>query len=235
VIRISVVLLTYNEEALIQKRIKNIESLVGIDKAEVIVSDGMSTDSTVDMIPDNFRVVTSKASKSNQMNSAAAVAANDILWFVHADMDLPRNSLTRIIEVIEAGADGGGFANIFDQYNDRIKKLGRIMNLRIMDKREQSDTGIFYGDNAIFIKKKLLQEIGGVPNQEIMEDYELSIRLKKYGAQLKKIIDPPIVVSARRHVKDGFIKTRLQWILIRKLYQWGVSPLSLKKMYNDKR
>ena len=71
--------------------------------------------------------------------------------------------------------------------------------------------------------------------QEIMEDYELSRRLKKANAKLIKINEASIVVSARRHIDSGFVKTRMIWIAIRVLYKWGVSPAKLRKLYSDNR
>ena len=224
-------ILTYNEERYIKNCVSNIKKVDGIEKAEIIVVDGNSTDGTREMIEDDIKVIVSEPNKSVQMNKALSIAKGKIIWFLHADMKLSSMALMKIKEVISAGYHGGGFSNIFDEHNEKIKRLGRFMNFRIFDKREQSDKGIFYGDNGIFIDRSVLLEIGGVPSQAIMEDYELSVRLKNAGYRMKKIDDTPIVVSARRHIESGFIKTRLQWILIRKLYQWGISPDFLVKLY----
>ena len=106
------------------------------------------------------------------------------------------------------------------------------MNFRFFDKREQSDKGVFYGDNGIFVLKSVFEKLNGFKEIPIMEDYDFSKRLHKNHPTFK-LKTPKIVVSARRHIKAGFLKTRLQWVFIRKLYNWGVSPFILAKWYKD--
>ncbi len=232
---LSIIILSFNEEKNIRSILNNVCSLESIDNVEIIVSDGNSTDGTRECIDKSIKVLVCEPNRSKQMAKAVEAAQGEVLWFLHADMKLPSNALVQIKNAINKGYDGGGFANNFDKYNDKIKRLGTIMNLRIFDKKEQSDKGVFYGDNAIFITKKQLHEIGGIPQQEIMEDYELSVRLKQNGAKMFKIKNSPIIVSSRRHIEEGFIRTRLRWILIRKLYKWGLDPFLLKKLYSDER
>ncbi len=133
---------------------------------------------------------------------------------------------------IELGFDGGGFANVFDEYNDKIKNIGTWMNFRFINKREQSVRGLFYGDNGIFVKRSVLDTLQSFNEIPIMEDYEFSKRMRQH-LKVIKIKQPPIIISARRHIKVGFFKTRFKWIAIRKLYQWGVSPNMLAKWYGD--
>lgn len=106
------------------------------------------------------------------------------------------------------------------------------MNLRFINKKEQSDKGIFYGDNGIFVKKSVFEKLKGFKEIPIMEDYDFSNKMKQHH-RIIKIKGPPIIISARRHVKAGFFKTRFHWIAIRKLYVWGVSPRVLAKWYVD--
>lgn len=149
-------------------------------------------------------------------------------------MTLPKDALKVIEHKINfEGYSGGGFANMFSSYNEKIKLLGRLLNLRIVN-REQSDNKIFYGDDGIFVKKSIFEKLGGFKEIPIMEDYDFSVRLKK-EFRLVKIDNPKIIVDSRRHVNAGFIKTRVQWITIRKLYKLGVSPFLLAKWYKDVR
>ncbi len=172
--------------------------------------------------------------KACQMNDAAKVAKGEKLFFVHANMKLAKNTLTAIQNQIDQGYDGGGFANLFDQYNDKIKNLGTRMNFRFFNHKEQSDRGIFYGDNGIFVKRGVYEKLKGFKEIPSMEDYDFSKRMQKHF-KVVKIKEPPIVLSARRHIKAGFFKTRFQWIIIRKFYKWDVSPRVLAKWYADVR
>jgi len=233
---ISVVVLTYNEEEYILSIIREIENQEFDENYELIVADGGSLDNTVALAESrNVQIVSCKKGKACQMNEAAKIANGDILFFVHADMKLPKNTLSSLYQcIIEDEFDGGGFANIFDRYNSRIKQLGTWLNFRFFDKREQSDRGVFYGDNGIFVKKSVFEAMNGFKEIPIMEDYDFSIRLHSQF-KTKKIHTPCIIVSARRHEKAGFLKTRLQWIFIRALFKWGFSPELLSKYYKDVR
>ncbi|WP_203258466.1 glycosyltransferase [Hyunsoonleella ulvae] len=235
-LKISAIILAYNEELLINKIITELKKQYYDGKVEIILADGGSTDSTVTLaLLQSVNVVaTKKKGKASQMNKAASVATGDLLFFVHADMQLSENTFSSIAQVCREGFDGGGFANIFDSHNAKIKRLGNILNLRIFDKREQSDKGIFYGDNGIFVKRNVFDKLNGFNEIPIMEDYDFSKRMSE-SFQTIKIREPKIVVSARRHIKAGFTKTRLQWVFIRILFKMGVSPHTLVKLYKDVR
>ena len=67
-----------------------------------------------------------------------------------------------------------------------------------------------------------------------MEDYDFSKRMRNQFRTVR-ILDPKLIMSPRRFVKNGFVRTRLQWIIIKRLYQLGVSPYFLVKLYKDVR
>jgi len=231
---ISIIIPTYNEESVIEKTLQNLKKIDGIAETEIIVVDGRSSDRTVSIAKNYANVISSAKGKAIQLNAGARAASGDILFFVHADMTLPPNVL-KVIEkkIVREVCDGGGFASEFSSHNKKIKTLGRLMNFRIINK-EQSDKKIFYGDNGIFVKKTVFEKLGGFREIPIMEDYDFSIRLKK-EYRVVKIDEPKIIVNPRRHINAGFIKTRFQWIVIRKLYKLGVSPFLLARWYKDVR
>jgi len=231
---ISVIILTYNEEGFIGQIIDEIEQQ-DYNDYEILLADGGSSDRTIDIATyRKIQIIHCPKGKAFQMNTAAKEANGEILFFVHADMFLKTNTLRVLQEKISQGYHGGGFANAFNEHNEKIKRIGTIMNFRFFDKREQSDKGIFYGDNGIFVLRKIFEELGGFKEIPIMEDYEFSQRLNQQH-KLIKIYDPKIIVSARRHVKAGFWKTRLQWIMIRVLFKMKVPAKYLRNLYGDVR
>ncbi len=231
---ISVIIVAYNEEEWIHSIIDEIEKQIQFEY-EILLADGGSTDRTISIAEERgIQVIRCRKGKSCQMNEAAKKSKGSILFFVHADMKFANNILLSIQSQIEQGIDGGGFSNIFDTHNKKIKRIGNLMNFRLFDKREQSDKGIFYGDNGIFVRSKVFRELSGFKEIPIMEDYEFSIRLSR-NYNIKKIENPKIVISSRRHIKSGFWKTRFQWVTIRLLYKWGISPFLLTKWYTDVR
>lgn len=232
--KISAIIVALNEEMLIEQIIGELKKQNYNGDTEIILADGGSSDHTVNLAQAQKIqiVVSSQKGKAKQMNAAAKKATGAILFFVHADMQFPDTTFSSIATAINSGYSGGGFSNIFDTHNEKIKRLGTWLNFRFFDKREQSDKGIFYGDNGIFVLKSVFEELNGFKEISIMEDYDFSKRLNE-NHQTIKIKNPQIILSARRHIKAGFLKTRLQWVLIRKLFQWGVSPSTLAKWYKD--
>ncbi|MFN2440156.1 MAG: TIGR04283 family arsenosugar biosynthesis glycosyltransferase [Chitinophagaceae bacterium] len=229
---ISIIIPTYNEEGLIQKTLARLNELRSEADFEIIVSDGCSNDKTVELIHGLTKVIRSNKGKGKQLNAGAEHAKGDILFFVHADMYVPNGALKIINGAIhEDGFDGGGFLNIFNIHHNKIKILGRIMHLGL-SKKGQAERKIFYGDNGIFVRREIFEQMGGFKEISIMEDYDFSMRMR---SQFKVclIAEPKLVVDARRHIKDGFLKTRLKWMVIKWLYLLGFSPNKLNELYDD--
>ncbi len=231
---ISIIIPTYNESSSIENTLLQLNKLSCKSQKEIIVADGGSTDTTIEIAGKYAKVIHCEKGKAKQLNEGAKHAKGSILFFVHADMFVPDGALTAICNQLKDGFDGGGFANEFDSHNKKIKQLGIILNFRFFRNREQSDRCIFYGDNGIFVKKDVFEILDGFKEIPIMEDYDFSIRMKKQF-KVKQIKFPKLIVSARRHIETGFFKTRMQWILIKKLYLTGVSPHLLAKWYADAR
>lgn len=231
---ISIIIPTYNESDAIEKTLIQLNEVSCRETKEIIVTDGGSTDHTTEIASRFAKVIQCKKGKAIQMNDGAKYANGEILFFVHADMFVPDGALQAINNQIIEGFDGGGFANVFDAHNKKIKLIGTILNFRFFNTNEQSDRNIFYGDNGIFVKKEVFERLNGFKEIPIMEDYDFSMRMKKQF-KVKQIKFPKLILSARRHVEAGFFKTRILWILIRKFYKLGVSPFRLAKWYADVR
>lgn len=92
---------------------------------------------------------------------------------------------------------------------------------------------LFTGDQAYFIRATSFKAIGGYPEQLLMEDLEIISQLRTIG---KVILLPQYVTtSARRHEKIGLLRSVLWMWYLRTLYQLGVSPAQLQRMYLDVR
>lgn len=231
---ISVIIPTLNEEAVIKSTLENLMMHMQNTQHEIIVSDGGSLDRTVKIAENYALVIKSDKGKAVQLNEGAKKASGDILFFVQADAKISKGVLGAIeSKIYTQGYDGGGFSNIFSEHNKKIKTLGRILNFRIFTNDHRKNL-VFFGDNGIFCKQEVFNNLEGFKLIPIMEDYDFSKRMRD-KFRVVRILDPKLIISPRRFVKNGFVKTRLQWIIIRRLYQLGASPYFLAKLYKDVR
>lgn len=234
---IAVIIPVYNEAAVIEKTLQQIYGFKNSYRLEIIVVDGGSKDLTVEIAKKYSRVFFAQKGKSIQLNAGAAVATAKILFFVHADMWVPEEAFQVIQKTVkERNLDGGGFDNVFDLQNTKIKRISACVFLSFLNcwrrKGKEEEKPVLYGDNGIFIKAAVFRKIGGFKEIPIMEDYNLSKRLnKKY--RLIKLYQPKLQVSSRRLIKSGIFKTIFIWLLVQKFYKAGVSPHLLYRLYKD--
>jgi rSAM/selenodomain-associated transferase 2 len=228
--RLSVIIPTLNEERRIGALLDSFREAEAID--ELIVTDGGSTDSTCSIVKEHpwVRLIEAPRGRANQMNAGARAAEGDVLWFVHADVRVPRASATRIRRALEDTTVAGGAFRI-RTFNDGAAKSWATSLLWLADIRS-TYSNVPYGDQAIFVRRKVFQELGGFPEQPLMEDLEFSRRLRRRGQV--KILRERVEVSGRRFLQRPIYYTAAI-NLFPLLYHLGVGPATLKRMYGDPR
>lgn len=225
---ISVIIPTLNEEQTIQA------TLAGLHHpaiSEILVVDGGSQDGTPEKVAaaaPTAKVSTAPRGRARQMNAGAATAKGDVLLFLHADTLLPPTAPDDIQAALADPEVAGGR---FDARLDCDRGLYWIV-CRMMSWRSRL-TGIATGDQAIFVRRKVFEAIGGFPDIPIMEDVSFSKRLKRAGrvAALRSCV----VTSRRRWERHGPVRTILLMWWLRLLFFLGVSPERLKQWYADTR
>lgn len=224
---IAIIIPTYNEEKTIEKLQTFLYPLIG--KCEIIFVDGGSTDRTIELIDKRFKVLVSKKGRSNQMNFGAQNTDADVLFFLHSDSELPNNSLEQIKTAI-AKSSVACFGIAFRSFSPLMFICRYISNHRVFDRK------IMFGDQGIFIDRNLFFEIGEFPDLPIMEDYELSLKLKKKGIK-PAMTQNRIYTSARRFKGNTYEKLKLMWKMnrLRKMYRDGVDINKIAKLYKDVR
>jgi rSAM/selenodomain-associated transferase 2 len=224
---LSVIIPTLNEAPRICRLLENIQRVRDARPdllVEVIVVDGGSTDQTVALAQDRAeQVLTSPAGRAAQMNAGAAQAKHAVLLFLHGDTLLPRRSISLLQQAIDIGACWGRFDVQFDCAAKRFRALAWMMNGR------SRLTGICTGDQGIFVRRDVFEQVGGYAPIALMEDIELSRRLRRLQSPFS--IRRPVITTSRRWQQNGFWATVwLMWSL-RWRYFFGASPETLAKIY----
>ncbi len=190
---------------------------------EVIVVDGGSRDATVERAaPLADRVLTAPRGRARQQNAGAAVATGEGLVFLHADTRLPEGADARVQAAL-ARRPWGRFDVRIEGRHPGLPLVAAAMNLR------SRLTGIATGDQALFVRREAFRAVGGFPDQPLMEDIELSRRLKRLGRPA--CLRARVVTSGRRWDEHGFWATvTLMWRL-RLAYFLGADPADLVRRY----
>jgi uncharacterized protein len=220
--KISIIIPALNEAATIDRTLSRLE---GVDNLEVIVVDGGSIDETAELAASReAKVIQSSPGKAIQMNTGAAAAAGEILVFLHADTLLPEGFSHQIVSALnQKGVAAGAFRLSINSPAARIRFIECMANLRSRFLR------LPYGDQALFMKKSLFDEIGGFPEMQIMEDFILIGRLKRKGKIV--IVPNAVATSPRRWLHLGVFKTWLINQLIIIAYYLGLPPDRLTRIY----
>ncbi|MGB6926335.1 TIGR04283 family arsenosugar biosynthesis glycosyltransferase [Psychrobacter sp.] len=213
-----------------------IAHIVRLDPApqQVILVDGGSVDGSVAIAKEmlksietaqsaiNWRIIESTVGRAQQMNAGAMLATGDVLLFLHADTELPADAIDNVQQAV-AQYDWGRFDVGLDSREPLLKIVGSMINQR------SRLMGIATGDQAIFIKKSVFEQIGGYPDQPLMEDIELCKRLKKIARPA--CLKSKVITSARRWQQHGTWRTIFLMWHLRFDYWRGVSPDVLKQRY----
>ena len=147
-----------------------------------------------------------------------------MLRFLHADTRLPEGAAAAIAEALAAPAVVGGR---FDVHFDSPRRILRVVAW-FMNARSRA-TSICTGDQAIFVRRADFEAVGGYPDIPLMEDIELSRRLKARGRLAA--LRARVTTSARKWEREGPLRTiGLMWVL-RLLHFCGVAPALLHRWY----
>lgn len=220
--RLSVIIPALNEAGNIGETIARVLREPGV---EVIVVDGGSKDKTAaEATAAGARVITSPPGRALQMNAGAHAASGDTLLFLHADTRLPGDYPMHIEETLSlSSVVAGAFRLRIDSGLKRLRLIEALANFR------SQWMGMPYGDQGIFLRKTMFDEVGGVPDMPIMEDYELMRRLKKTGRIA--VANACATTSGRRWERLGVLRTTVVNQLVIIGYHMGVPPERLKGWY----
>ena len=188
-------------------RIAGAVASVAVGANEIFVVDGGSSDGT----PERARaagahVLSSPPGRARQLGVGAEVASGDVVLFLHADTSLAEGwdrALRRAL--VDPGVAGGAFRFRLEDRAWRLRWLEWGTRLRV------AVLSLPYGDQALFVRRDVLDAIGGVPQVPILEDLDLVKQMRRHGRLA--LLSLPATTSARRYREAGALRTALRHLV----------------------
>jgi hypothetical protein len=194
---ISAVIPTLNESGSLIRCLESLQNRTALD--EIIVADGGSIDGTPALAAKlGARVVKSPKGRGLQIRKGVESASSDVIVILHADCAVNKGVFKRILKKLESDPNtvGGAVGMQFERNNPKTMVIAFLNNLRTFL------TGISFGDQAQFFRTEALAASGGFPSMMLMEDVELSLRLKEVGRLV--FLRKGVLASGRRWLGHCF-------------------------------
>lgn len=192
--------------------------------AEVVVVDGGSQDDTVALAqPLADAVIAGPRGRARQMNAGAVRAQADALLFLHADTTLPPEADRLVQAALAKGGRWGRFDVTLVGRHPMLRVVAAGMNLR------SRLSGVATGDQALFMHRSAFDAVGGFPDQPLMEDVEISQRLRRLAPPVA--LRARVATSGRRWETRGVWRTIVLMWWLRWRYWCGASPERLAEAY----
>lgn len=170
---------------------------------EVLVADGGSSDDTAERARRlGVRVIAAPRGRGHQLAAGARAVSGEVLLFLHADTLLPPGWPAAVTAALaDPGVAGGFFDLRFEGDSPGLRLIEWGARLRV------ALLGLPYGDQALFVRRSVLEAIGGVPRTPLMEDVDLVQAVKRHG----RLARVPLAVrtSERRYRSGGLLRTML--------------------------
>jgi rSAM/selenodomain-associated transferase 2 len=219
---VSIIVPVRNEAAIIEPALRRLRQ--DFPGCELTVVDGGSTDGTSKLAAPLATVIHSPPGRARQMNTGAAHATGEVLWFVHSDTRLDPAALGQLRAALtDPDVVGGGCALRFDRETPALRFLAWSSTQRARRLHQ------IFGDQAMFVRRSVFDALGGFPDLPLMEDLEMSRRLHRAGRMV--VLPATCTASARRFEEHGTIRMIAFMQYLKLLYIAGTDPARIAARY----
>lgn len=188
----------------------------------IVVVDGADAASTVAVVGEDALYLAAQPSRGGQIALALKNIVTPWVWVLHADTRPSEEALTFVQSLSEQEIQGWGR---FDVVLPGLRGISFFMNWRSRWSK------ICTGDQAMFFHTQLLVEAGGFPRQPLMEDIEISKRLKRCAGSAFHAPHIFVEASPRRWRSRGVLRTVFSMWSFRLRYFFGAKPETLVRQY----
>jgi len=220
---LTIIIPVLDDAPVLARLLADLGNLAG--EAEVVVVDGGSRDDSVNVArARGATILTSQRGRARQLRTGVEHTGRPWIWMLHADSRVDAEAVAAIAEVIAEGRPAWGRFDVRLSGRHRLLRVVEtMMNVR------SCTTGICTGDQGMFVHRALLDGVGGVPDQQLMEDIELSKRLKRL--ERPRCLHARLETSSRRWEARGVLRTVLLMWRLRIAYFLGVPADRLSRIY----
>jgi rSAM/selenodomain-associated transferase 2 len=195
----SVIIPAWNEALLLESTLDAVRKSAGaVFSIEIIVVDGGSQDATPEIARGGGAklVLAHESKRSTQLNAGVRASTGEVILFLHADTLLPELAFSRLNRALASPQMlGGAFARRFDSPSLLLECTCFLAEAR------NRVFGWHLGDQAMFCRRSVFDQLGGFKEWDRFEDLDFSRRLRAAGRIVT--LRPPVVTSARRFEREG--------------------------------
>lgn len=210
--------------------------LQGVDQEDrpglVVVADGGSTDGTPGIARRmGARVLGVGRGRGLQLRAAAEELLDvDVMLFLHAD-SIPRTgSVTALRQAFATPAAEGKQPLRAAAMRQAIVAEGRRYRLIERAANGRARRGMVYGDSGLAVRPDVYTAAGGYPEWPLFEDVALSKAIRK-RTPIRLLEDATLAISPRRWQREGVLRCTARNLVLRSLFECGVSPERLARLY----
>ncbi|MEM8499687.1 MAG: TIGR04283 family arsenosugar biosynthesis glycosyltransferase [Pseudomonadota bacterium] len=191
---------------------------------EVIVVDGGSEDQSMALCSGTVdRLISAPAGRAAQMNAGARQASGSTLLFLHADTRLPNDVIDQLKAFEQSGAQWGFFP---------VRLRGDAWYYRMIEwcmNKRSALTSIATGDQVQCVRTRMFAKEQGFKSLALMEDIDLSKRLKRRGEPY--LFASPVSCSVRKWQNHGVVRTIVLMWRLRLAFFLGADSEKLRASY----
>jgi len=224
--KFSIIVPTKNEEIVIGRCLNSLLDLdYPKDKLEIIVVDGNSTDNTCkicsdfsEKYPGVFTIINEKESngKPAALNLALTYTTGEIVGVFDAD-SVPEKDVLRKVASYLGDKQLVAVQGRTTSLNEKNNILTRVIAAEekawyqaLLSGREKLQLFVPLNGSCQFIRRNVLEELGGWDEASLTEDVELALRLVEKKHQIKYAEDVCCGQETPNGVRD-LIKQRVRW------------------------